>query len=134
MALQQAEEELQKARRVHLEAKQHLLDAQRQSVELAKGPVSEHMVALRYVDRLRSDLEKAGKKQEIAEAEKQKCSQIVKETQRALKEAQNDLKLVEQNREKWGIKQREQEMRRAEQELEDLVTARGSLANGSPTR
>jgi hypothetical protein len=61
-----------------------------------------------------------------ATAEKNRCATAVGSVQQALIQAETELKLVTQHFEQWDLSRREEEQRRAELELEDLVLARSS--------
>jgi DNA repair exonuclease SbcCD ATPase subunit len=123
-ALELGEERLLRAQE-QLDGKRVELDEARgQIASLAPRSAARVHQQTRFVDRLVSETEQLAGAVRQAEAEIEQRRRAREGARQALADAQAELELVERNHEAWTEARRQQELARAEQELEDLVAAR----------
>lgn len=83
-----------------------------------------------FLERLQREVEHLEGLVHAASTELEACQQAHAEAQLALAGAQTELEVIEHNRESWDQARRADEVRRAEQELEDVVAARLARKEG----
>lgn|GEM_PF-5707020 len=123
-AAEEAEQKANAQRTVVLTAEERLTGLAEEQAQLEQRSIRALRDLSRYSTRLKADLQQ--KKEELAEA-----IQIQEDRERdldgareALVKAERDVKLVESNREGWDKQKRREAERLAEEELDDLVSAR----------
>jgi septation ring formation regulator EzrA len=130
-ALAEAVQRLQLAEIAEQQARErmdtHLDRLQAEQRKVADGgqrQAAELQAQQRYLQRLTKELEPLRDQWNAARQQLQQKQQAFSSVQQALARAQTELEAVERNRESWDQARRADEMRRAEQELEDVVASR----------
>jgi hypothetical protein len=123
-ALELGEERLLRAQEQLAGKRGELDEAREKTASLAPRAAGQVQQQMRFVDRLALEAEQLAAAVRQAEVELEQRRQEREGARQALADAQAELELVERNHEAWTEARRQQELARAEQELEDLVAAR----------
>lgn len=122
--LAQAESDLKEAIKKTKEKELQLCEYQQKQSNVRQGLASLHQQSDLFVQRIRSELEQTKNDQKAAQESKLICEKVVLEAQQVLATANKNLKLIEQNRDTWKETRLKEEIKKAEQEIEDLIVSR----------
>jgi hypothetical protein len=113
---------------LELEGKRGELDDAREKIaSLAPQAAGQVQQQIRFVDRLALEAEQLAGAVRQAETELEQRRQGRELARQGLADARAELELVERNHAAWSEARRQQELARAEQELEELVAGRRGM-------